>query len=96
MNRLWWAQEGAPVHRRIIVRGRLNEVFHNCVIALGHETEWPPRSPDLTPCDFFLRGYIKNNDLRNRIITEFSELKKRRQIISKSVKAMRRRAELCI
>jgi len=20
---------------------------------------WPPRSPDLTPCDFFLWGYIK-------------------------------------
>ena len=22
---------------------------------------WPPRSPDLTPCDFFLSGFIKNN-----------------------------------
>ncbi|GBN65570.1 hypothetical protein AVEN_232475-1 [Araneus ventricosus] len=21
---------------------------------------WPPRSPDLTPCDFFLRGYVKD------------------------------------
>jgi hypothetical protein len=21
---------------------------------------WPPRSPDLTPCDFFLRGHIKD------------------------------------
>jgi hypothetical protein len=20
---------------------------------------WPPRSPDLTPCDFFLWGYVK-------------------------------------
>jgi hypothetical protein len=20
---------------------------------------WPPRSPDLTPCDFFLWGYLK-------------------------------------
>ena len=20
---------------------------------------WPPRSPDLNPCDFFLRGYLK-------------------------------------
>lgn len=38
---------------------------------------WPPRSPDLTPCDFFLWGYIKNivysqkirdlNHLKNRI-----------------------------
>ena len=22
---------------------------------------WPPRSPDLTHCDFFLRGYVKDN-----------------------------------
>ena len=22
---------------------------------------WPPRSPDLTVCDFFLRGFIKGN-----------------------------------
>jgi hypothetical protein len=21
---------------------------------------WPPRSPDLTPCDFFLWGYVKD------------------------------------
>ena len=21
---------------------------------------WPPRSPDLTPCDFFLWGFIKS------------------------------------
>ena len=71
--------DGAPAHRRIIVRDRLNEVFNNRVIALGHETEWPHRSPDLTPYDFFLWGYIKNkvfttpprnpNDLRNGMIT---------------------------
>jgi len=39
---------------------------------------WPPRSPDLTPCDFFLCGFVKDavfvpplsanlEDLRNRI-----------------------------
>ena len=26
-----------------------------------HLLLWPPRSPDLTPCDFFLRGYVKDN-----------------------------------
>ena len=39
---------------------------------------WPPRSPDITPLDFFLWGYVKNivyrtkvrdiNDLQHRII----------------------------
>ena len=53
-NRLWWAQDGALARRRIIVRDRLNEVFYNRIITLGHENEWPPRSPDFTLCDFFL------------------------------------------
>ena len=26
-----------------------------------HLLLWPPRSPDLTPCDFFLCGYVKDN-----------------------------------
>ena len=26
---------------------------------LGDHCTWPPRSPDLSSCDFFLRGYIK-------------------------------------
>jgi len=41
---------------------------------------WPPRSPDLTSCDFFLWGFIKEavyvpslpttlDDLKNRITT---------------------------
>ena len=43
------------------VQDRLNEVFgENRVIALQHNVEWPPHSPDLTPCDFFLWGYLKN------------------------------------
>ena len=26
-----------------------------------HLLLWPPRSPDLTPCDIFLWGYVKDN-----------------------------------
>ena len=54
---LWWAQDGAPAHRLVAVRDRLNEVFgENRVIALHHIVEWPSRarSPDLTPCDLFM------------------------------------------
>ena len=49
---LWWAQDGAPPHTLVMVRNLLVEMFEDCVIA--------PRSPDLTPCDFFLWGYMKN------------------------------------
>ena len=68
---LWWAQNGAPAHRLIAVIDRLIAVIdrliavidrlidmfgNNRVIGLGHDVEWPPRSPDLTPCDFFFVG----------------------------------------
>ena len=58
---LWWAQYTAHKYtaltRLIAVRDRLVDVFgNNRVIGLGHDVEWPPRSPDLTPCDFLLWG----------------------------------------
>ena len=51
---------GPPAHRLDAVRERLRELFGQHVIALYHNVEWPPRSPDLTPCDFFLWGYLKS------------------------------------
>jgi hypothetical protein len=30
---------------------------------------WPPRSPDLTPCDFFLWGYLKAKVYEQRPLT---------------------------
>ena len=42
----------ALAHQRVAVRDRLRELFADRVIALHHKIEWPPRSPDLTPCDF--------------------------------------------
>ena len=45
---------------------------------------WPARSPDLTPCDFFLWGFLKSKvyatrprdipDLKQRIVSAFSEV----------------------
>ena len=45
---------------------------------------WPARSPDLLPCDFFLRGYLKSRihattvlsmeDLKARITTEVQRI----------------------
>jgi hypothetical protein len=28
---------------------------------------WPPRSPDITPLDFFLWGYVKSNVFRTPV-----------------------------
>jgi hypothetical protein len=58
-------QDGAPPHFHRAVRANLNEHLSNRWIGrAGHADsalmKWPPRSPDLTPCDLILRGHIKD------------------------------------
>ena len=60
ISRIWWFQDGVSSHTALIVRHRLNELFPQRVVSLHHDVEWPPHSPDLTPLDFFLWGYIKS------------------------------------
>lgn len=106
LEHVWWFQDGAPAHRLRAVRDRLNVLFDRRLVALGTEVEWPPRSPDLTPMDFFLWGYVKGKiyltppeniqELRQRIILSFTELRQNRDFIVNSVREMRRRVELCI
>ncbi|GBO34110.1 hypothetical protein AVEN_196118-1, partial [Araneus ventricosus] len=55
----WFMQDGARPHRTEQVFRFLDEYFGNRVIALeypkftGAGMDWPPYSPDLTPCDYF-------------------------------------------
>jgi hypothetical protein len=37
-----------------VVRDHLNERFHERWIGRGGPVSWPPRSPDLTPLEFYL------------------------------------------
>jgi len=53
-------QDGAPGHHARDVRNWLDSNFSNKWIGRGGPVEWPARSPDLTPLDFFLWGYIKS------------------------------------
>ena len=54
-----WQQDGAPAHNAQIVTRHLNNVFPNRWIGTRGPIQWPARSPDLTPLDFFLWGYLK-------------------------------------
>lgn len=53
-------QDGAPPHWARCVRDFLNATFPERWIGRGGPTKWPPRSPDLTPLDFFLWGFVKD------------------------------------
>jgi len=63
---IWFQQDGAPAHFGLIVRNFLNETFPNQWIGRRGEIEWPARSPDLTPLDFYLWGYLKDKVYENK------------------------------
>lgn len=102
----WFMQDGAPAHRRLIIRDTLRRVFQSRIIGIGFDKEWPPRSPDLTPCDFFLWGHLKNQVyktppptleiLRDRVEAEFDVLKNDPAAIRKVMQSMRDRATRCL
>lgn len=62
----YFQQDGAAPHFALIVRDFLNRHFSQKWIGRGGALHWPARSPDLTPLDFFLWGYLKNNVYRHR------------------------------
>ncbi|GBO98416.1 Transposable element Tc3 transposase [Eumeta japonica] len=51
--------DGCPAHWRLIVREYLDNVFPNSWIGRDGPIPWPPRSPDLTPLDFYVWGRAK-------------------------------------
>ena len=51
-------QNGAPCHFALSVRQFLNESVSNRWIGIDGPISWPPRSPDLSPLDFFLWGHV--------------------------------------
>lgn len=56
---MWLQLDGAPPHYHCEVRQFLNDYFQNRWIGRNGFQNWPARSPDLTPPDFFLWGYVK-------------------------------------
>jgi len=63
---LFFQQDGAPPHYALPVRNWLNERFPDRWIGRRGAIEWPPRSPDLTPLDFFLWGHLKTVVYKNQ------------------------------
>ena len=52
-------QDGASVHRTHENIQLIRESF-NSVISKNGDIEWPPRSPDLSPLDYWLWGDVKS------------------------------------
>ena len=56
----YFQQDGAPSHFALAVRELLDLKFPNRWIGHRGAIEWPPRSPDLSPLNFFFGGTVKD------------------------------------
>ncbi|XP_076666296.1 uncharacterized protein LOC143367911 [Andrena cerasifolii] len=66
---MFYQQDGAGPHYATIARDYLNQTFQDRWIGRGGPVAWPPRSPDMTPLDFFFWGYLKDEVYRQPVDT---------------------------
>jgi len=59
----YFQQDGATSHTSHASMAEIQSFFGDRVISKGL---WPPHSPDLTPPDYFLRGYLKGRVYQNK------------------------------
>ncbi|GFV73019.1 transposable element Tc3 transposase [Trichonephila clavipes] len=57
---LWFQQDGATCHTARATIDLLKDTFGDRLISRFGPVNWPPRSCDLTPLDYFLWGYVKS------------------------------------
>lgn len=79
-SRTIFMQDGAPPHFATIVRQFLKDQFRDRLISRGCDVPWPPRSPDLSPLDYWFWAWLKSkvftlqsplrsiDDLKQRIV----------------------------
>ena len=66
LERTWFQHDGAPAHFSLQARFWLDNFFPQRWIGRRGNIEWAPRSPDLTPPDFFLWGVVKDYVYKRR------------------------------
>lgn len=83
-RKTYFMQDGATPHTARYTIDFLKDNFGDRVISRTFDLFWPPRSPDLTPCDFWFWGDIKNKvyskthvdleSLKESIVHEFNNI----------------------
>lgn len=112
-GRLIFHHDGAPAHTSRLVKARLRRMFGDRVIQVDRRANpeeaplpyWPARSPDVTPLDFYLWGYLKNKiyedmppnaeAMKQRILAECAAIPPE-QIRNACTRSVGRRLEICI
>ena len=101
---LYFQQDGATAHYAIWLLKWLDEHFLDILIGRRGFVEWPARSPNLTPLDFFLWGVLKNqvfsdkpktlNDLKDNIINALKDITP--EMCKKVIESIVKRCHHCI
>ncbi|GFV39451.1 putative transposable element [Trichonephila clavipes] len=60
VQELWFQQDGATCHTARATIDLLKDTFGDRLISRFGPVNWPPRSCDLTPLDYYLWGYVKS------------------------------------
>lgn len=101
---MWFQQDGAPPHTSRIALIWLQDHLGGRVLSRKTENPWPAHSPDLTPLDFYLWGYLKSKVYATAPKT-LPDLKKAirrvargitRETCSRVIAEVAKRAELCL
>lgn len=74
-QQIWFQMDGCPAHNSRIVREFLTDSFDGNIIGPNYNIQWPPRSPDLSPNDFYLWGYLKSKIYNGIPFNNAEELK---------------------
>ncbi|GFT96251.1 transposable element Tcb2 transposase [Trichonephila clavipes] len=64
VQKLWFQQDGATCHTARATIDLLKDTFVDRLISRFGPVNWPPRSCDSTPLDYFLWGYVKHWSMR--------------------------------
>ncbi|GFW91122.1 uncharacterized protein TNCV_1759961 [Trichonephila clavipes] len=60
VSELWFQQDGTTCHTAHATIDLLKDMFGDHLISRFGPVNWPPRSCDLTPLDYFLWCYVKS------------------------------------
>jgi hypothetical protein len=105
-SQLYFQHDGAPPHYTRHVREYLDEYFPNRWLGRGGPLAWPPRSPDLTPLDYYLWGHVKalvyetkvdsRAELGRRIFAAAEHIRNHPHSIASTTQCLLMRAEKCL
>jgi len=93
----WLMQDGATPHTANTTMSALHESFGSRIISKKSTFQWAPRSPDLSPLDFYFSGYCEANVyrlLKTEIETFIASIPT--EMCQRAIKNFEKRIEVCI